>query len=67
MKPLPGQTSFLDRPIAQTEDGPPCLKCGYLNTVVSPGVGPHYARIDCPQCKAWRWLPTPRPRGESTP
>jgi hypothetical protein len=64
MKPLPGQTSFLDQPAAPTEDGPPCLKCGHKDTVVSPGVGPHFARIDCPVCKAWRWLPTPRPRRE---
>ena len=48
----------------QTTDGgpgPPCLKCRYKDTIISPGVGPHHARVDCPQCKAWRWLPTPRP------
>jgi hypothetical protein len=47
-----------------TEDGPPCLKCGHLNTVISPGVGPHHARIDCPKCKSWRWAPKPPPRPE---
>jgi hypothetical protein len=42
--------------------GPPCLRCGG-STVVSPGVGPHHARIDCvdAQCGAWRWAPKPRP------
>jgi hypothetical protein len=59
------QLSFFDRPAAPVgEPGPPCLKCEHLNTVDSPGVGPHCARIDCPKCKAWRWLPAPRPRGE---
>jgi hypothetical protein len=43
------------------EPGPPCLRCG-ADTVVSEGRGPHHARIDCPRCKAWRWLPKPRPR-----
>jgi hypothetical protein len=67
MKPLSGRTSFLDRPAPATEDGPPCLKCGHLNTVISPGVGPTPSRIDCPKCRAWRWTPNPptRPvRGE---
>jgi hypothetical protein len=49
-------------PAPATEDGPPCLKCGRLNTVISPGVGPHHARIDCPRCNAWRWAPKPPPR-----
>jgi hypothetical protein len=43
------------------EPGPPCLNCGH-DTIVSPGVGPHHARVDCPRCRAWRWLPRPRPR-----
>lgn len=65
MKPLSGQTSFFDRPAAPADnDGPPCLKCGHLNTVVTPGVGPHHARIDCPKCKSWRWQPKPPPRPE---
>ena len=63
--PLRGQQSMslVDRPAPSAEDGPPCLKCGNLNTVVSPGVGPHHARIDCLKCKAWRWLPKPPIRG----
>jgi hypothetical protein len=61
MTPFRGQLELFDRPAAQAESGPPCLKCGHKDTVISPGVGPHHARIDCPKCKAWRWLPTPRP------
>jgi hypothetical protein len=38
-----------------------CLKCGHKDTVLSPGKGPHHARIDCPKCGAWRWMPKPRP------
>ena len=41
-------------------DGPPCLKCGGP-TAVTPGVGPHASRADCPACGAWRWLPKNRP------
>jgi hypothetical protein len=40
------------------EPGPPCLKCG-APTFARPGTPPHYARIDCTQCKEWRWLPKP--------
>jgi hypothetical protein len=43
-------------------DGPPCLSCG-ADTVIGPGVGPHFARADCRKCGAWRWLPKPRPDG----
>ena len=40
---LSGQLSLFARPTtATTGDGPPCLKCGHKNTVVSPGVGPHH-------------------------
>jgi hypothetical protein len=46
-------------PPPPTGEGPPCLKCGHKNTVISPGVGPHHARINCPKCGAWRWLPKP--------
>jgi hypothetical protein len=62
MTPLKGQQTllFVDKPAPANTDGPPCLKCG-ADTIVSPGVGPHYARIDCPSCKAWRWAPAPRP------
>src|SRR6476620_11510218 len=46
-------------------DGPPCLKCG-ADTVVSPGTPPHHLRADCPDCRAWRWLPKgPASRGET--
>src|SRR5262245_16835515 len=38
---------------------PPCLRCG-SNTIISPGVGPHHQRLDCPQCGSWRWAPKPR-------
>jgi hypothetical protein len=64
MKPRPNQMSLFGRPAPATEDGPPCLKCGHLNTVISPGAGPHHARIDCPKCKAWRWAPKPPTRPE---
>jgi hypothetical protein len=65
MTPLRGQQSLpFDQPAPTAEPGPPCLKCGHKDTVISPGVGPHHGRIDCPKCKAWRWLPTPRPRGD---
>jgi hypothetical protein len=65
MTPLRGQLSLFDQPAAPAEDGPPCLACGHKNTVVSPGVGPHHARIDCPKCRAWRWQPKPRPSATS--
>jgi hypothetical protein len=41
------------------EPGPTCPKCGGP-TVIKPGSGPHYARMDCTQCGAFRWLPKPR-------
>ena len=58
MTPL-RQLSFLDRPVAPIEDGPPCVACGGP-TVISPGKGPHHARIDCTKCKSWGWLPKPK-------
>jgi hypothetical protein len=53
--PLPGFGP--DRP--RGEPGPPCRRCGHVDTIVSPGRGPHYRRLDCPRCKAWRWLAKP--------
>ena len=50
---------------AEKQAGPPCLACGGP-TRISPGKGPHFARIDCldPSCRAWRWAPKPRPKRE---
>ena len=63
-KPLPTQTSFVfDKP-APNKIGPPCLNCGHKDTVQSPGVGPHAARLDCPKCGFWRWSPKRPPRGQ---
>ncbi len=45
----------------QIENGPPCPKCGGA-TIIRPGTPPHYARLDCTECRAWRWLPNPDPR-----
>jgi len=33
-----------------------CHKCGSHNVKISSGVGPHAARSDCLDCKAWRWV-----------
>lgn len=33
-----------------------CHKCGSNNVRISAGVGPHAARSDCYDCKAWRWV-----------
>jgi hypothetical protein len=63
---FPGFDTPSPRPTLR-RDGPPCLKCGAA-TVLGPGKGPHYARVDRPDCKAWRWLARPkswRPQKES--
>ena len=37
-----------------------CFECG-SRTKTSPGVGPHYAKIECANCgKFIKWLPKPR-------
>ena len=64
MTPLRGQLELFDQTAPVAETGPPCLKCGHKDTVISPGVGPHHARIDCPKCKAWRWAPKPPARSD---
>lgn len=56
------QRTFFDKPAQPVKaDGPACLKWHYPDTIITPGKGPHHARIDCPNCGAWRWLPRPRP------
>jgi hypothetical protein len=74
MRPLVGQLClpFGDReparrPVplgANGKPGPPCLKCT-ATTIVSPGKGPHYLRVDCPDCGVSHWLPKPRTTGRS--
>jgi hypothetical protein len=52
--------SLFDPPQApRSGAGPACPKCGGA-TVLTPGKGPHFARIDCKACGGWRWLPKPR-------
>lgn len=33
-----------------------CAKCGSTNVKISAGTGPHAARMDCHDCKAWKWV-----------
>ena len=54
MTPLKGERllPFLNSPKQPSEPGRFCLRCGG-KTVISPGVGPHYARIDCADPVMW--------------
>lgn len=45
-------------PTEAIEQGPPCLGCGSLETIVLSGLGGPDI-IFCPQCKAERFLPRP--------
>lgn len=36
-----------------------CTSCGSFNVERGPGVGPHYAKLRCLDCQAFRWLPRP--------
>ena len=46
------------------EQGPPCLRCGNLDTVVIPRQGRSPDMTLCPKCAAERFLPRP-PSGRS--
>ena len=52
---------------APEPSGWPCRSYGNPNTRISPGSGPHFARIDCPICRSWRWMPKPRESRLSNP
>jgi len=64
---LPGLLDKPAPPVVPTgEPGPACLACGGA-TVISPGVGPHHAKITCTRCPVWRWQPKPRPVSRGGP
>jgi hypothetical protein len=61
LSPLPGQGTFpfVEPPESSGEPGAPCVACDGP-TIITPGVGPHYAKIKCTKCGSWGWLPKPR-------
>ena len=37
-----------------------CIVCGSLAVEIGPGTPPHYAKLRCLSCNAFRWLPWPK-------